>query len=266
MENPRKPHKRRASGLSFGEQLSMMKVPHPSRTHSEAEESNSGELERKSDHSRRQAVQVKAAGHSNARASAKADQAAKDGGMMGRRGADNSDAPEERSSKYAAPTRRPKKLARPQQPIWDPRFNPAVAKTAPLSGTYDFLDAYRDRDMDALRAAAKAAHDPHVKAELKLELHRMLAHKSRRDQRIRDEQVLRDARRKEAEAVQLGKMPYFVNRARRNKMLADDRLKRMTDRQIEKSDARKAKRLAAKEMRALPRERRTTTTTPTTHG
>lgn len=197
------------------------------------------------------------------------------------------EAPEEVSAKHPVSRRRrlftssgsSGTLRKPA--IGDPRFNPAVAKTAAPRGAYDFLDQYREDEMATLRAQLQNMRDEKKgkgkkggrkrkggddmmgseeleerKEELKKELARMEAQKMERERRRKAEEVLSEVKKQEQEAVEKGKTPFFLKRGERRRRVQEDKRKRMTPQQIEKTESKRAKKVAAREKKSLPLSRR----------
>ncbi|KAJ2900177.1 kinase [Zalerion maritima] len=150
-----------------------------------------------------------------------------------------------------------------QLAILDPRFNPSVPKTNAPKGTYDFLDTYRDDEISALKSSIthlskpKNTRDERRKAQLKLELQRLLNQKSQREQRKKAEELLREEKTKEKQAVENGKLPFFMKKGERMRKVLEDKVKGMSEREIEKSMKRRRKKEAGREKKMLPVGRRT---------
>lgn len=186
----------------------------------------------------------------------------------------NKDAPEEVSSKFPISRRRRLReatKAEAKQLIWDPRFNPAVAKTNAPKGAYDFLNKYRDDEMDALKTAitrisekSKKKNGQVVRNEaverekqaLRLELTRMQNQKANRERKKKAEELMKEEKKKEREAVEKGKMPFFLKRGEQKKRLLEERERSMSGKAKRKSTERREKKLAAREKKKMPLGRR----------
>lgn len=189
------------------------------------------------------------------------------------------DKPPSRSSKHAPtevsskrPVGRKREILAVKKPqARDPRFDPLVTSrsSSGAGGTsradedharraYAFLDEYRDDEMRQLRAAARKAKTPVEKERLQRALMSMESRKRARDRKDRERAVVEEHRRHEKELVREGKkaQPFYLKKSEQKKQLLVDQFAGLSDRQRDKAIEKKRKKIAGKEKRSLPMERR----------
>lgn len=191
----------------------------------------------------------------------------------------NKHAPMEMTSKRPVSRKREILPVKKLQPR-DPRFDPLVtARSSSAAGTgtgtgsgdraaqvaedqarraYAFLDDYRDDEMRQLRAAAKKARTPADREELQRALASMESRKRAREQKDRARAVVEEHRRRERQLVREGKKaaPFYLKKSEQRRRLLVDQFAGMSERQREKAIGKKRKKVAAKEKKQLPMERR----------
>lgn len=174
-------------------------------------------------------------------------------------------APMEMSSKRQVSRRReiiPVKKAQHR----DPRFDPLVAGQAPATQAdeerarraYAFLDEYREDEMRQVRGAIRKARTPAEKEELQRALMSMESRKKARDRREKEKAVVDEHRRREKELVREGKkaQPFYLKKSEQKKRLLVDQFTGLSERQRDKAIEKKRKKIAGKEKKNLPMERR----------
>jgi ribosomal RNA-processing protein 36 len=153
----------------------------------------------------------------------------------------------------------------------DPRFMPLGgpgASSKPSKATltveeikarknYAFLDEYRESEMRQIREAIAKTKDPEAKEKLQKALMSMESRKKAQERKDRERAVLEEHRKRERELVRKGKTPYYLKRSERKKLALMEQFKSMKKKDVEKAIERRRKKLAAKEKKLLPRERRT---------
>lgn len=160
----------------------------------------------------------------------------------------------------------------------DPRFLPGhtTAATLPASEAarvkhnYAFLSDFRAteiaelrRTLDALNAGAKKrrsgaltgaeeAEKARLRRVIEVEENRQRAERERR----RLEDVVREHRKTEREAVKMGKKPFFLKKGEIKKKVLEERWKGMKGKEREKAVKKRKKKLSERERRAMPADRR----------
>lgn len=147
----------------------------------------------------------------------------------------------------------------------DPRFGPlgggagttnvALQEKAHREN-YAFLEQYRDDEMAALRAEIKKTKNPAAKEKLQRSLMSMQGRRQAQQRRDAERAVVDEHRRREKEAVKQGKTPFYLKKSEQKKQLLVDRFASMKKKDVDKTIEKKRKKLASKERRELPMERR----------
>lgn len=188
--------------------------------------------------------------------------------------------PPSRSSKHAPtevsskrPVSRKREILAVKRPqARDPRFDPLVTSRSSAGGpdltgraaedharkAYAFLDEYRDDEMRQLRAAVKKAKTPAEKEQLQRALMSMESRKKSRERKDRERAVIEEHRRREKELVREGKkaQPFYLKKSEQKKQLLLDQFAGLSERQRDKAIEKKRKKIAGKEKKSLPMERR----------
>lgn len=157
----------------------------------------------------------------------------------------------------------------------DPRFDPLVtARSSSSAGAgssngvqasedrarraYAFLDDYRDDEIRQLKAAIKKTKNPTDKEKLQRAVMSMESRKRAREQKDRERAVVEEHRHREKELVKEGKKarPFYLKKSEQRKKLLVDQFAGMSERQREKAIEKKRKKVAGKEKKELPLERR----------
>lgn len=173
-------------------------------------------------------------------------------------------APVELTSKKRVSRRRdfvdvPKREAR------DPRFMPlggpgaAAAKVEEIKArkAYSFLDDYQKDELNQLKAAVKKEKDPFAKEKLEKAVMSMESRMKAQKRKDKERELLEEHRKKEKELVKQGKTPFYLKKSEQKKKLLEDQFAGMKKGQVDKAIARRRKKVAGKEKKLLPRERRT---------
>jgi ribosomal RNA-processing protein 36 len=111
--------------------------------------------------------------------------------------------------------------------------------------------------MRQIREAIAKTKDPEAKEKLQKALMSMESRKKAQERKDRERAVLEEHRKRERELVRKGKTPYYLKRSERKKLALMEQFKSMKKKDVEKAIERRRKKLAAKEKKLLPRERRT---------
>lgn len=166
-------------------------------------------------------------------------------------------APTEVSSKVAV-SRRREILTLPKLEARDPRFLPLSGPLDPekTKKAYSFLDSYRDDEMAELKKAIKEAKDADSKEKLKQALKVMESRKKTNMRKDREQEVLARHKKEEKEKVKAGKKPFYLKKAELHKKVLVDEFKGMKCAKLDRAIERRRKKIASKEKKNLPWERR----------
>lgn len=143
----------------------------------------------------------------------------------------------------------------------DPRFDVTSGKLDynAVNARYSFIDGYQADELTSIRKALK---DP--KAKLTEQQRETLKRKAvsleskiaAAKAKQREDKVRQEHRRNERQAVAEGKTPYYLKKSEVRKQALVDRFESMKSRQKDKVIQRRRKKLAAKERRNMPMDRR----------
>ncbi|KAK0674088.1 hypothetical protein QBC41DRAFT_71276 [Cercophora samala] len=175
-------------------------------------------------------------------------------------------APTELSSKRQVSRRREflldPALTKPQHR--DPRFfaPSTMAATSKIDEikarkAYAFLDEYREKEMQELRAAIKKSKSPEEKEKLQRALLSMESKKKAQERKDKAQKVLDEHKQKEKELVRQGKNPFYLKRSEQKKRVVVETFKGMKKGQVDRAIERRRKKVAGKEKKLLPWARRT---------
>jgi ribosomal RNA-processing protein 36 len=205
-------------------------------------------------------------------------------GDGGKKGRSTKHAPKEMSSKRAVGRKR-EAITVPKATARDPRFDSVtgVLDRDKVRKNYKFLDDYVDSEIKELKtklkeqkapvqgsnkknknkkgaAAAAAAAAPKLSAEeieeMKRELVQKQSKKQAQDARDRQQEVIREHKKKEKELVKEGKTPYFLKNSDVKKEVIVKQFEGLSEGKREKVMERKRKKMASKERKGMPWERR----------
>ncbi|KAK7954545.1 hypothetical protein PG988_015239 [Apiospora saccharicola] len=180
-----------------------------------------------------------------------------------------------RSSKHApmevtakrAVTRKREVVSVPKVVARDPRFgpvgttsysrhpNPAMEEEA-TRRNYAFLDKYRDDELAEMKKEVKKMRDPAAKERLQRKIMSMQSQKQQKQRREAERAVVSEHKRKEKELVEQGKQPFYLKKSEQKKQVLMNRFAGMKKGEADKAIERKRKKLASKERREMPMERR----------
>lgn len=175
----------------------------------------------------------------------------------GRKSRSSKHAPGSMSSKRQV-TRKRTVVDAPKRHVRDPRFGPvggAMDETK-IEKNYAFLNDYQESEMSELRAAIRKTRDEEDKDILKRKLLSMESKKKSREGKERQQQVLREHRKKEKEAINQGKNPFYLKTADQKQLALVDKYNSMKSRDREKLMDRRRKKVAGREKKNMPQARR----------
>ncbi|KAL5121446.1 rRNA biogenesis protein rrp36 [Pleosporales sp. CAS-2024a] len=174
-------------------------------------------------------------------------------------------APKARSSKHAPMVQsskrmvsRKRKVVQVKKPVFrDPRFDSmgAAPDEHTLGSRYAFLNDYRASEMAELRRSIKKSKNEGEKERLKKQLLSMESQQKARENKEKQQHVIREHRKKEKELVKQGKQPFFLKKSEQKKLALVDRFQKMKSKQRDKVIERRRKKVAAKERRNMPERR-----------
>jgi ribosomal RNA-processing protein 36 len=174
-------------------------------------------------------------------------------------------APMVQSSKYAVSRKRvivePPAVAKAR----DPRFDAAVmghsgkglnAKASEKN--YSFLEEYRASELKDLKRQMAATKNPEAKEALKRQIRSAMDQQKARENRKREETVISEHKKKEKEAIRDGKKstPYYLKKSDLKKQVMQKKYEEMGSRDRAKALERRRKKMASKERKDMPLERR----------
>lgn len=179
---------------------------------------------------------------------------------------DDNGAPKSRSSKHAPGSQTSKRqvtrkrivIDAPKRQVRDPRFGPIGGRNDEVSinKNYAFLNDYAESEMNELKAAIKKTKNEDDKYVLKQKLLSMESKKKAREAKERQQEVLREHRKKEKEAINQGKNPFYLKRSEQKQLALVEKYNSMKGKDREKLMERRRKKVAGKEKKAMPQARR----------
>lgn len=179
---------------------------------------------------------------------------------------DDQGAPKSRSSKHAPGsmsskrqvTRKRTVIEAPKRHIRDPRFGPIGGRQdeTTVQKNYAFLNDYQESEMSEIKAAIKKTKNEDEKDMLKRQLLSMESKKKARESKERQQQVLREHRKKEKDAINQGKNPFYLKRADQKQLALVEKYNSMKGKDREKLIQRRQKKVAGKEKKMMPQARR----------
>ncbi|KAG9745403.1 DUF947-domain-containing protein, partial [Aureobasidium melanogenum] len=174
--------------------------------------------------------------------------------------------PQARSSKHAPMaqasnrqvTRKRQVIDVPKRQVRDPRFGPlgGPVDDAALAKKYSFINDYQDSEMAELKAAIKKSKNEDDKAVLKRKLLSMESKKKARENKEREQEVIRDHRKKEKEAIAQGKNPFYLKKSEQKKQALVNKFDSMKSKDRERLIERRRKKVSQKEKKNMPAPRR----------
>ncbi|GAB7351287.1 hypothetical protein MBLNU459_g1704t1 [Dothideomycetes sp. NU459] len=166
-------------------------------------------------------------------------------------------APASQSSKRQV-TRKRNVVDAPVRRVRDPRFGPVGGPNddTALSKNYAFLNDYQTSEMSELRAAIKKTRNDDEKETLKRKLLSMESKKKARESKERQQEVLREHRKKEKQAIKEGKNPFYLKKSDQKQMALVEKFNKMKGKDREKLMERRRKKVAGKEKKNMPQARR----------
>jgi ribosomal RNA-processing protein 36 len=143
----------------------------------------------------------------------------------------------------------------------DPRFDPLAGRLDQntVAHRYSFLNDYQASEVTTLRKALKdrktklTEHERDTIQRKVISLESKIATNKAKE---REDKVVREHRKKEKELVSQGKKPFYMKQSEVKKQALVDRFEGMKSREKDKVIQRRRKKLASKERRNMPDDRR----------
>ncbi|OCK91244.1 DUF947-domain-containing protein [Cenococcum geophilum 1.58] len=172
-----------------------------------------------------------------------------------------------RSSKHAPATQSSKRavtrkrtVVEVKKPVVrDPRFDPLTGPRpdeAVLKKRYSFLNDCKSSEMAELRAIIKKTKNEAEKEILKRKLLSMESQQKAQAGKEKQQEIVREHRKKERELVKQGKKPFFLKKSEQKKLTLIDRYENMKGKQRDRVIERRRKKATARERKNMPAERR----------
>ncbi|GAB1197365.1 rRNA bioproteinsis protein rrp36 [Aspergillus pseudonomiae] len=146
----------------------------------------------------------------------------------------------------------------------DPRFDPTVlsqggrhdAETARKA--YSFLDDYRSSELKELKAKFAKTKNAEEKEALKREIRSTSDRLRAIENRRREEEVMAEHKKREKQLIREGKKsnPYFLKKSDLKKQVMLKKYENMNSKERTKALERRRKKIASKERKEMPMERR----------
>lgn len=173
-------------------------------------------------------------------------------------------APMELSSKRAVTRRRTAVELPPAPKSRDPRFDAAVmghsgvGKHAHGGKAYAFLDEYRASELAELKASLGKTKNPEMKEKIKAQIRTAQDKLRSAANKKREEEVRAEHKSREKQLIKEGKKatPYYLKQSDLKKQVLEKKYGEMGSRERAKALERRRKKMASKEKKEMPWERR----------
>lgn len=146
----------------------------------------------------------------------------------------------------------------------DPRFDPTVLShggrhnAESARKAYSFLDDYRSSELKELKAKFAKTKNAEEKEALKREIRSTSDRLRAMENRRREEEVLAEHKKREKQLIREGKKsnPYFLKKSDLKKQVMLKKYENMNSKERTKALERRRKKIASKERKEMPMERR----------
>lgn len=146
----------------------------------------------------------------------------------------------------------------------DPRFDPTVLSQGghhnaeSARKAYSFLDDYRSSELKELKAKFAKTKNAEEKEALKREIRSTSDRLRAIENRRREEEVLAEHKKREKQLIREGKKsnPYFLKKSDLKKQVMLKKYENMNSKERTKALERRRKKIASKERKEMPMERR----------
>lgn len=166
-------------------------------------------------------------------------------------------APMSQSSKYQV-SRRRDVVDTKKRKVRDPRFGAMAGQVdeTKIDRNYSFLQDYQVSEMAELKTAIKKSKNAEETETLKRTLMSMQNRKRAKDDKERQQNVLREHRKKEKEAIKDGKQPFYLKRSELKEQALKDKFGGMKAKEKDRAIERRRKKDSQKEKKSMPAARR----------
>lgn len=140
----------------------------------------------------------------------------------------------------------------------DPRFEPLSGPLVPdkVKKNYSFLDSYRTSEIASLKTTLRNTKDPSARENLRKTLLSMESQEKARAAKEAQQEVIREHRKKEKEAIEKGKQPFYLKKGEQKKLALVKRFEGLGEKKAERVIERRRRKKAGKERKGMPFERR----------
>ena len=118
------------------------------------------------------------------------------------------------------------------------------------------MNDYKAAEMAELREAIKKTKNEADKETLKRKLLSMESQQKAQEAKDKQQEIIREHRKKEKELVKEGKTPFYLKKSEQKKLALIEKFEKMKPKQREKLIERRRKKVTAKERKHMPDERR----------
>ncbi|KAL9123304.1 MAG: hypothetical protein Q9187_000143 [Circinaria calcarea] len=140
----------------------------------------------------------------------------------------------------------------------DPRFEPLSGPLVPekIKRNYSFLDSYRTSEIASLKTTLHNTKDPSARESLRKTLLSMESQEKARAAKEAQQEIIREHRKKEKEAIEKGKQPFYLKKGEQKKLALVKRFEGLGDKKAERVIERRRRKKAGRERKGMPFERR----------
>lgn len=140
----------------------------------------------------------------------------------------------------------------------DPRFEPLSGPFLPekLKKNYSFLDTYRTSEIATLKTALRDIKDPSARESLRKTLLSMESRQKARAAKESQQEIIREHRKNEKEAIGKGKRPFYLKKAEQKTLALVKRFEGLGEKKAERVMERRRRKKAGRERKRMPDERR----------
>ena len=140
----------------------------------------------------------------------------------------------------------------------DPRFEPLSGPLVPekLKRNYSFLDTYRASEIVTLKTSLRDTKDPSARENLRKTILSMESQQKARAAKESQQEIMREHRKKEKEAIGKGKQPFYLKKAEQKKLALVKRFEGLGEKKAERVIERRRRKKAGRERKGMPFKRR----------
>ena len=138
----------------------------------------------------------------------------------------------------------------------DPRFVeeiPALDNKQYLMESYSFLKDYRSKEIEELNKRFKETADYEEKSRIGLTLKSFKSREETQERKRKADEALKEYKKKATEVRRAGGNPLYLKKAEQKRIIEENWMEGLTQKQREKSEWRKEKRKTGKEKKLIPR-------------